>query len=72
LINQFQEVACWGADNLGHESKVKRREKDARGTSSVCNGIFTESMKHTIESVARVCMLVLSYNPVTKVESYQQ
>jgi len=57
---------------LGHGSRVKRRKKAAKGTSSVCNGIFTESMKHTIESVARVFMLVLSYNPATKVESYQQ
>jgi hypothetical protein len=45
LVKQFQEVACWGADNLGLGSRVKRRKKDAKGTSSVLRGIVSESMK---------------------------
>lgn len=47
LVKQFQEVACWGADSLGLGSRVKRRKKGAKGTSSVHNGIFSEPVKYT-------------------------
>jgi hypothetical protein len=50
LVKQFQEVVCWGgggADSLGFVSRVKRRKKDAKGASSVRNGIFSEPVKYT-------------------------